>query len=344
MLEKIRSGRTAMTRLLVGFVAVVLFFASLSCVGTGKGGMPQPDPSALERSPWGEEKSGLQCRFTAPARIEQGMPLEAEVHLRCEPNRLPAGVTRLSQFLIDGYISLVLADRSTGKTVTVGPYDPTAGMPMQDTGEAGAPLDGSTIKPFRAGFPLVTVRGALEVGVYEARVQYDFPGSYRQSWWRGTPAQRDAFWKGKVISGPLEIEILKATPKTAAYLLPKCLRLLPGLKIGYSSEDAEKVEVKLRNGFFVGTEITSDPAGGMTLMSGTPRPDDANPIGEITGYEGGDRKLSYTIEVFETADRPEHMWHPSPNSGDYRVLWKKTLSLTLSEEALRESMGTGPGR
>jgi hypothetical protein len=331
-----------MTRLLGGFVALALFFASLSCVGTGKGGVLPPDPSAPERSPSGEEASGLQCRFTAPARIEQGMPLEAEVNLRCDPKRLPAGVTRLNGFLIGDRLSLTLANRRSGKTVTVRPYDPTTGMPVQDTGEAGAPLDGSTIKPFRASFPLVTVRGALEPGTYEARVHYEFPGSYKQSWWRGTPAQWDAFWKGKVVSGPLEIEILKATPKTATYLLPKHLRLLPALKIGYTGEDAEKVEVTLRNGFFVGTQITRDPAGGLTLMSGTPGPDDANPIGEIIGYEGGDRKLSCTIEVFETADRPEHMWHPSPSSGDYRTLWKKTFSLTLSEKALRESKGTGP--
>jgi hypothetical protein len=333
-----------MTHLKGAFAAVALCSASLSWVETEKGGVRPPDRLDAKRSPWGEERSGLRCRFSAPATIELGMPLEVEVDFRCEPNRLPAGVTRLSQFLIVGHFSLVLVNRSTGKTMTVRPYDPTMGMPVADTGGAGSPLEGSTIKPTQVGFPLVTVRGALESGVYETRVEYGFPEGYEPSWWRGTPAQWDTLWKGKVVSGPLEIEIVKATPKIATYLLPKRLRLLPGLKIGYTGEDAEKVEVTPRNGFFVGTQITRDPAGVIELMGGTPRPDNANPIDQIIGYEGGDRKLTYTVEVFETADRPEHEWHPSPSSGDYRVLWKKTFSLTLSEKALRESMGAGRGR
>ena len=44
--------------------------------------------------------------------------------------------------------------------------------------------------------------------------------------------------------------------------------------------------------------------------------------------------------IFETADQPEHVWHPGPGSGNYRELWKRTFDLSLSEKQLQESKGS----
>ena len=34
------------------------------------------------------------------------------------------------------------------------------------------------------------------------------------------------------------------------------------------------------------------------------------------------------VRIFETADAPEHMWHPGPGSGGYRELWRRTIAVT----------------
>ena len=43
---------------------------------------------------------------------------------------------------------------------------------------------------------------------------------------------------------------------------------------------------------------------------------------------------TYTIEVFETADPPQHGWMPGPGSKGYRTLWKKTYRVSYSRKDL----------
>jgi hypothetical protein len=268
------------------------------------------------------------------------MPLEAEIELRSASGQLSPGVTKLNQFLADASVELTLLDPKTKASITVRPYDPTFGMPVQDEGKQVEPLDISVARSLHTSFPLATVWSTLKPGTYQARVRYSFPGRYQKSWWRGTPAQWDALWKGTVVSAPVTLQILPATQRTETLLLPRRVRLLPGLTIGYTKEDAEKVEVPRRNGFAIGTSIARGAAQGFSLQGGAPKPDDVHPIDQLLGYHGGDRKLSYAITVFETGDRPGHMWHPGPGSGDYRELWRKTFELSLSEKELKESAGT----
>jgi len=285
---------------------------------------------------WGPTEHGLQCRAKAAAETEQGMPLDVQVGLRCDPKGLAPGVTKLNLFLADASLSLVLVNLQTKETFTVEPYDPTQGTPVLDDGGSAVPLDGTAIKPLRTVFPLVKLGDALTPGRYECRVRFDFPGRRADWWWRGRPADWESFWKGAVASAPFQVEILKETPKSATFLLPKRLRLARGPRITFSKLDAEEVKVRLRNGYFVGTSISSDHGG--SLQSGTPKPDDVNPIEDWPDYKGGDKKVTYTIEVFETADPPCHMWSPGPSSGGYRVLWKKMFPLSFSEAEIRKEM------
>jgi hypothetical protein len=93
--------------------------------------------------------------------------------------------------------------------------------------------------------------------------------------------------------------------------------------------------VAVRNGHFIGTKVSHD--GVMyRLGGGVPMPDDINAIDQWRGYQGGDKKVTYTIEVFETADPPEHKWHPGPGSGGYKVLWQKSFTLAYSEQDIKK--------
>ena len=123
-------------------------------------------------------------------------------------------MTRLNRFLADAFVELTLLDPHTNASVTVRPYDPTFGMPVQDDGKQLERLDQTAPLSLHAEFPLATVWSTLKPGTYEARVRYSFPGRYQKSWWRGTPAQWNAIWQGTVVSGPARLEISPATPKT----------------------------------------------------------------------------------------------------------------------------------
>jgi hypothetical protein len=114
--------------------------------------------------------------------------------------------------------------------------------------------------------------------------------------------------------------------------LPKTLRVEPGLKVSYRDEDTENVTVPVRNGYIVGVRLYRDGVE-YQLMSGPPIPDVVDVWSE---YKKGDKKVTYSIAIFETADRPEHMWHPGPGSGGYKVLWKKTFTLSLTEEEIQK--------
>ncbi len=87
------------------------------------------------------------------------------------------------------------------------------------------------------------------------------------------------------------------------------------------------MEFKLRNGHFVGAsfDYCEDKKHVGGRLSGPPTLEDPNPIGELSGKAA---EMSIVIEVFETADPPEHRWHPGPGSGGYRVLWRKTFTVS----------------
>ena len=78
-------------------------------------------------------------------------------------------------------------------------------------------------------------------------------------------------------------------------------------------------------------------------LSRPPNPDDMNDIDRWYDYQGGDRTTSYTIEVFETRDRPGHEWSPNRESGGYKVLWKKTFVVSVLENEFRELQPTTSG-
>src|SRR4051812_29036708 len=61
-------------------------------------------------SEWGLVSAGLQARMRIPMRIEQNMPVAAEIELRCDPASLLARVTRFDTALFPGYLRLALVN------------------------------------------------------------------------------------------------------------------------------------------------------------------------------------------------------------------------------------------
>jgi hypothetical protein len=299
----------------------------------------QPQMPTRTTSDWGPESAGLRCRVTAPNETEQSMPLDVSVQMQVVPKCLKPNVKQLNAFLPAEHMELTMTNVKTGISYRVRPYDPTSGMIALDTGTTVAPLDRTPIKPWEIRFPLVTVGAVLEPGPYDCRVRFSFP-QQRTNWWHLKDAAWVAagFWHGSVESGAFRLEVKKVTPKKRTVLLPKQLRLEKGLKINYTKEDAEPVELTLRNGYFVSAKYyhyNQDKKLASLTMTSIPTPGDVNPISSWSNYKGGDRTSSITIEIFETADPPVHLWHPGPGSGGYKVLWSRTYTLSLTEKEIR---------
>jgi uncharacterized protein (TIGR03067 family) len=289
-------------------------------------------------SAWGAECAGLRCRAKVIARTEQGMPLDVVFELECNLDRLKPNVKLLNMYLPDDNMEMTLTSAKTGKVWTVRPYDPTRGMVVEDVGKTTAALDGTKIKPLEIRFPLVRLGDDLEPDAYDCRVRYALPAQGKH-WREGQAAWQDrGFWQGTVETGPVRVQVKKQTLQTVKLLLPKRLSLLNGLNIHYTKDDAEQVEVKRRNGYFIAArylEYKGKKLTGETLTA-VPTPEPVNPIGNISNYKGGDRETSITVEIFETADPPVHLWHPGPGSGGYRVLWSRTFTLSWTEKEIRQ--------
>lgn len=308
----------------------------------------QETAAGVHMSSWGKQVHGLALRVTTQRSIEQSMPLEVTVELRCVAEHLPAGVKALNKFLWTKHFVLELTNAETNERFVVETDDPTRGMPPpRDRGDHSIPLDGSPIDPVELTFRLVRLRDELVPGPYECRVGYA-PRAGPHRWWAGTREEWEArgYWSGATGSGSWRLEILPETPKTRSFALPKRLRCEkqklegPGMDpistvaVTYSNQDADEVELAVRNGHVVGAYYYRDGARA-TLRGGPPVPDDINPIDRWHGGDHEGRDVAYTIELFESCEPVGHFWNP--RACGYKVLWKKTFVVKYPEH------GTGNG-
>jgi hypothetical protein len=302
---------------------------------------------------WGDKEMGLQAKAIAPKRIEQGLPLVAELHLRCDPMKLGTDVRQLNRFMHDAFLELQLTNSRTGKAIAVKPYDPTSGMLAQDKGNAVERLNGKPIQAWKVQFPLARVYTQLEPGDYDCQIEFTFPKG-KTSWWRGDEASWNAagFWHGTITSASFSLTVTKETAKTTTLLLPKKLSLgkqqlgigdnprgavVP--TVGLRKEDTEKVTLPVRNGHYVMAKYYRD--GEIYQLSSPPKAGDFRAIDKWNEYKGGDRKISYTIEVFETARRPHHFFNVGLHSREDKVLWKNTFLLSVTEQKVKRLLEAG---
>lgn len=335
--------------------AFSIFAATLLIVLVVCGSADEPSAATGEQetnrrtSEWGPVENSLQLRVAAPAEIERGMRLQMKLEFRRQPDKQKPDVTRLNTFLRDEFIELLLTDPVKDKTWIVKPLDPTAGMPPpHDTNQSSVPLDGSKLEPWDVRIPLVALYDELQPGTYTARVRFRFPAQATK-FWRGTQADWDraGFWHGTLVSGPFRLQLKPEIPRTKKLTVPKQLRFrteqvqlradhetktaIPA--VYFDKRDAETVEVPIRNGHSLGTWLYRDGEQ-VTLNGDLLRPNSPNAIDAWYDYKGGDRKATYTIEVFETADHPQHRWHPGPGSAGYKTLWKQTFRVSYSRKEL----------
>jgi RNA polymerase sigma factor (sigma-70 family) len=282
-------------------------------------------------SPWGPWARGLRLRVTAPTVTEQGMELGAEVEMSCDPKRLDRGVKNLNTFLYPACLELTLRSERTGKVVTVRPHDPSGGMLAIDSGEHRGPLTGEPLRPWEVAFPLLQARRDLAPGFYACQVRYTFPTEATERWRRGAEKWDEAgFWRGTAVSGSFRLQITKETTKRRAFLLPKRLRLIDGIKVGFAAEDAEAVTLPVRNGYYLATYIA--PGG---YQGGPPEPGRSY-FQQLQVSALPEKRVTCSLALFETSQPPCHFWMPEAAPG-YKVLWKRTLTLELPgrDELLR---------
>ena len=309
---------------------------------------PAASQPATVASPWGKAVAGLRARVVGPESVEKNSWIGFSLELQADPDHLPRGVTGVNTYLFPNGLRLTLTDPATGESVTVTPPTEDGPSPQPDDGGRVVKLGAEPVGLPRATFPLVTAADRLPPGAYDVVVSYKPPRSPGGQ--KGAPAGAAATptWEGEIVSGPLRLRILPEVPRTRTLLLPRRLHLDPDRDVRYSREDAEEVVVPVRNGYTLGTKITHEPEDQrMGVFSGPPVP--AGGDRPATGIEfwsadmEGVRKISFTIEVFETAEAPHHIWVPGPGAHGYKTLWKKTLDLAPTDAELRaQATGKGP--
>jgi hypothetical protein len=315
-----------------------------------EGGLHDATPDETSKyavSDWGRVENGLQLRVSAPRGIEQGMPLSLAIELRPDMDKLDPRIRQLNMFRRDLNLKLVLTDQQADETWELAPSDPTFGFPTprMDSGKTAAPLDGTPIEVWEVQFPLLKLYKELPPAHYKCELRFAYPERPTRDWRGNEEDWRAAgFWHGTLASGAFSIDVAPETPKFATFLVPMQLRLRSELvrvreadqrdtavpALYFDKRDAEEIQVPVHNGHFTGTRIRAE--GSETLKSGPLLPNDRNAVKVWHQYKGGDLKASITIEIFETADRAEHMWAPRAD-----VLWTKKYEISLSEREIQKA-------
>ena len=138
----------------------------------------------------------------------------------------------------------------------------------------------------------------------------------------------DAFPKPRGLINDFANVISPQYEQKLAQVTGELLRKTDVPVVRFRSKDAERVTLPVRNGHFMMAQCSRD--GEFYRLSAPPKPDDANAIDTWYDYRGGDKKVAYTIEIFETRDPVgHHEVLPSRESGGYKVLWKKTFVVSV---------------
>jgi len=278
---------------------------------------------AVADVPWGEDVNGLRCRVRAPSTAAQGDLLQTSVDVGVV--RLHGDRAAFDPDLRARGTSLEMVGQD-GHVVVVRTYDPYSGMPP-DLAPRRIPNPGQLLTE-SIDFPLATAWDDLSPGAYRCRVHLSYE------------PRQDGYFRGTLVSPEFLLRVDTMPPHEETFLLPKALRVVertqddgagkrvPVRQVVYGRADAEEVRLPRRNGFFLGTDILRD--GKVASVGGdTVKPDAVNPIDSSYGTGPDAQRLgaAYTIVIFETADAPDHGWHPAPGSGGYCELWRRTIAL-----------------
>lgn len=322
-------------------------------------------PTSFQTSEWGPTRSGLQCRITLPTEIEQGWPLPVALRFLGLRDGLDPEHKVLNTFLLSQFVTLRLKNRANDKVVVVRPFGFSAASWPVDRGQGAFPLDNDNFgqDSDRVTFPLVTVRDVLAPGLYECALEFSFPSTPTPWWDKRKDWNGFRFWHGTIQSASVPLTVHAAKTNVWTVLCPKRLRLGVDGGLYFSEADAERKELPIGNGFFVGTVILDHKHDQKTIWPGTPAPYNI-PVLARSEQTSGELLLSYTLGIFETAFPPrrpfvsglgddafdpyqyfvdsgrweEFDWAPQAPSADYRMLWTQEFTIDPAESlSLRQS-------
>lgn len=212
-------------------------------------------PTSFQTSQWGPALSGLQCRITIPTEIEQSLPLHVALRFRGLRDGVDPERRVLNTFLLSQFLALELKNQANGRVVVVRPFGFSADSRPVDHGQGSFPLDNDNFgqDSYRVMFPLITVRDVLSPGLHDCTLEFSFPSTPTR-WWDKRKDWNDfRFWHGTIQSAPVPLTVHAAKTKVWTVLCPARLHLGVDGGLYFLEADAERNELPIRNGFFVGT-------------------------------------------------------------------------------------------
>jgi len=258
-------------------------------------------------SPWGVAVAGVQARCQIPEVIAQNDFVSLRIELQGRPNLLQPGITRLNPDQPDLY--LVLTNAATGKRLKLDRFE--MGAPPFIPEEKTFPvLDGKSTIRLEADFELHSLASHLASGDYDCAIGY-------------TADRADRLphtWSGNVISGFTRVTVVRPVEQRRTILVPRSLRVDPDGAVRMHSADAQRLQITVESGMFLGTETIGDDSDG--LEDGPPDMDTPNCVGSFNEPWVHGQKKTFTIKVFSTFDPVRHFWSPTE-----KVLWRKTFTV-----------------
>jgi hypothetical protein len=315
--------------------------------------------SIKDEQRWGRLQRGLRCRLaTAKAQVPMGAKVDFQLHLRFDSDTWPDDNVNLLNRCDQAFnATLTFTDTKTGNVFRRSPYDAGMTPPGPDTDDIVQLRKDPLATPDRLEVHLLSGKGEqIPAGDYHVVATYENTAEpevevsvapdgllltrpYEGPW---------EFWKGKIESAPMKLTITPAKPKQVELKANSALVVKQEQRDGqtligwtWSQGEPKVIRVERRPGYILGRRY-----GLQVFLDGKPvgEPDD---YGGLTNAVWGDGKgMSYlapelanrvlageklklvvNMEVFETSMPTQHFW--SPESGDYRVLWRGLIEGTL---------------
>lgn len=263
---------------------------------------PPRSSSAEDGRVFGPPVAGLELHADGPAKALRGDTIEVDLRLRVDaaaPRAAPDQGPTIDLRHPAYFSRLRLTPFEGGREIVVVPTDPTAGM-LDPPPPEGDPTErpvrsGESIG--RVGFPLASRWKRVTPGRFRCVVEFVHEGEAHRNAVQGT-------WRGTLVSQPFDLEITKAPERFLEVQVPAAL-------LGGGVDGALRLPV--RNGFAVGLNWPGGSLGGNAE--------------DVTHFDEQIARIATSrgrpeFTLFETSYLPEHMWHPGPGKGHYRVLWK----------------------
>ena len=327
----------------------------------GQGVLPQG-------TPWGAAVDGLQARLAvSQAEVAAGSRIDFQLHLRCDPKQGDADVNLLNRGETAWDAELVFQATESDKVFRRRPFD--VGMPPMFGPRHIVELRRGALPPERLTIYLLSDEGEqIPPGTYTVTAVYKNTAKPELEFRTDEAGRRHSrpdrgpwkYWKGTITSAPIRLTVTPAGPREVELKINSALLITRGKDGGrdtigwsWSQHEPRSVKVKRRPGYIIGQrwgvhvfldgrEIGDQAGGGLSgsAWHGAGSRSFLEPEIVKRVLAGASLTVRADVEVFETSVPARHMW--SPESGDFRILWKGSVRGEL-EGSAAEGPGAGEG-